>query len=351
MLTKVALLTPYAAPIPGGISSFISGLSKALKNDGCEVSVLSGMGDGDSESNSNLGGGRRFVNRARRALASSKPDVVHAHAHWYTLAAGVSYLKLNPKAQLVFSFHTTTVPFWHRWFSRLLTRANVVTCVSGGQLAELRSELRMGGDLRILRPATELTKADQASQEKFVREHSLEGHFPLLVFAGPLEYPLKVKGVIDLVLSLRTVRREYPTAKLLLVGDGSLRGRVASVAREFGSAVEITGFLTEPRVPISIADLYCHISYQEGLPLSVLEAMSLGRCVVAFPAGGIPEVIDGANGFLVGSGPDAISNAITRLARDSNARIKAGVAARETAARWYTWEARLPQLRSIYGLV
>src|SRR5207249_4763890 len=130
----------------------------------------------------------------------------------------------------------------------------------------------------------------------------LAGFNPILVFAGPLEYPRKVRGVLDLVRSLALVLKTYPASKLLVVGDGSLRNLVSREARSLDGAVEITGFLTEPRVAISVADLYCHISYQESgsPPLSVLEAMSLGRCVLAFPAGGISEVLDGNNGFLVG---------------------------------------------------
>ena len=348
-MSRVALLTPYSAPVPGGISSFLQGLSRALRSDGCDVSVLSGLGLGDTATNSNLGTGRHFVERARKRLAELRPDILHAHAHWYTLAAAASYVRKNRDAHLVFSFHTTTVPRWHRWFTQLLRRADVVTCVSGAQLADLRGRLRIAGDLRILRPATEILDTDPASQKRFREEHHLRDCFPVLVFAGPLEYSLKVAGVVHLVQSLRTVLLEYPSAKLLVVGDGSLRQRVISAAEEFGNAVEVTGFIRAPRVALSVADLYCHISYQEGLPLSVLEAMSLGRCVVAYPAGGLPEVLDGSNGFLVGSGPEAVGAAISRLAKDPGARARAGELARETVVNWYTWEARLPQIRSIYG--
>src|SRR5207245_8621335 len=136
-----------------------------------------------------------------------------------------------------------------------LHQADVVTCVSGTQLAELRRRLRIGGDLRILRPATEILDANPVSQARFREEHHLGNCFPLLVFAGPLEYPLKVAGVVDLVQSLRTLLREYPTAKLLAVGEGSLRQRVMSVAREFGDAVEVTGFIPALRLALSGAEL------------------------------------------------------------------------------------------------
>lgn len=314
------------------------------------MSVLSGLGAGDSPANSNLGTGRGFVANARRRLSELRPDILHAHAHWYTLAAAASYVRSNPHEHIIFSFHTTTVPRWHRWFTQLLRRADVVTFVSGLQLAELRESLRIGGDLRILRPATEILDADPVAQRKFREEHDLANRFPVLVFAGPLEYPLKVKGVADLVQSLRIVLEEFPTAKLLIIGGGSLKHRISSIAHPFGDAVEITGFVDAPRIALSISDIYCHTSYQEGLPLAVLEAMSLGRCVLAYPVGGIPEVIDGSNGLLVGYGPERIAAAISRLAKDPVLRTQTGKAARETVMNWYTWDARLAQIRSIYGL-
>jgi len=344
------LLTPYAPPIPGGISSFVSGLAKGLRGHGHQVVELVGLGQGSTAKTSNLGAGRRYVALARKTLDEVRPEIVHCHAHWYTLAAGVSYLRRNPKAHLVFSFHTTTVPRWERSFTRLLNRANVITFVSGAQLAEIRKRLRIAVDMRILRPATELATVDPEVQREFARKHLLSNRFPVLAFAGPLEYPMKVKGVIDLVSSLQRVRAVFPRVKLLIIGDGSLRDRVASVASGFGDAVEITGFLPDPRPAVSLADVYCHSSYQEGLPLALLEAMALGRCVLAYPAGGIPEVLDGTNGFLVDAGAEAIGLAISRLAGDVDIRSRAGNAARETVAKWYTWEARFPQVNSIYGL-
>ena len=349
-MTRIGLLAPYAPPIPGGISSFVSGLRAALEQRGDEVFLFAGEGNGDRPVHPNLGTGRQYVHQAQRSLDTVRPDVIHCHSHWYTLAAGVRYLAKNPNARLVFSFHTTTLPHLRRLFANLLSKAQVLTFVSSAQLAEIRFALQLGGDLRILRPATRLTTVDPRRVEEWKRSQDLESAFPILAFAGPLEYPRKVAGVVDLVKAFRNIRRRYPRARLLIIGDGSLRSRVEEAGTDLGGAMTVTGFVDDPRVALSCADLYCQISRQEGLPIALLEAMSLGRCVIATRVGGIPEILDDSNGLLVGSEPQDIEKAVYSLLEDPHRRDRFAVGARRTIERSYAWDARLPQIDSIYGL-
>ena len=73
-------------------------------------------------------------------------------------------------------------------------------------------------------------------------------------------------------------------------------------------------------------DVFILPSYTEGLPISILEAMSYRLPVISTPVGGIPEVVrDGENGFLIKPGDkDALHNAIVRLANDEELREKMG---------------------------
>ena len=103
-MTRIGLLAPYAPPIPGGISSFVSGLRDTLAQRGDEVSLFTGEGNGDRPLHSNLGSGRQYVHRAQRSLDTVRPDVIHCHSHWYTLAAGVRYLAKNILEPVVSAF-------------------------------------------------------------------------------------------------------------------------------------------------------------------------------------------------------------------------------------------------------
>jgi len=111
-MKRIALLTPYAPPVAGGISTFVSGLSETLRQRGHEVSLLAGEGDGDKTGHSNLGIRRDYVSRALHRLNEIRPEIIHCHSHWYSLATGVRYLQKNPTVRLVFSFHTTSIPIF-----------------------------------------------------------------------------------------------------------------------------------------------------------------------------------------------------------------------------------------------
>jgi|SRR5438132_1935165 len=349
-MTRIALVAPYAPPVHGGISTFVSGLSHILKENGHEVSTLAGEGRGDRERHSDLGVGRVYASKVFERLEANRPEVVHCHSHWYALAAGVRYCRMNPDARLVFSFHTTSIPFLRSVFARLLANAHVSTFVSAAQLSQLRSVFRLGGDLRVLRPATFGIRIDPAESGHLKDIYNLEGAFPILMFVGPLEYPQKVAGVLDLVQAFAKVRRTYPGARLLIVGDGTLRPRVDAAGAALDGSVTVTGFVDDPRVLLAHADVYCHISRQEGLPTALLEAMSQGCCVIGSRVGGIPEVLDNSNGVVVGPQPTDIERAILSLLEDPSRRKRLGETARRTVSQFYSWEARLPQILNIYGL-
>ncbi len=350
-MTRVAMLTPYSDPVPGGISTVVSGLQALLRDHGNEVYTLAGEGNGDIAEHSNLGSGVAYVRHSLKRLRRLSVDIVHAHAHWYTLMAAIRYRRVNPDVRLVFTFHTSDLSHWAPLFSWLLARADVLTFVSASQLAQLRNVLRLGGDLRILYPGIYFRTLEDGTKEEWMARYGLSGSFPLIVFVGPLDYPLKVQGVVDLVGVTKHLRETYPTAKLLVVGDGKLKNRVLEASRALEDFVTVTGFVSDPSAAFAIGDIYCHMSYQESFGIAVLEAMSMGSCVVVLSNAGVSELVDDSSGIVVGPDPNSVAEAVRKLAADSGARRMLGLQARETVIRHHTWDARWPILRSIYGFV
>jgi len=134
-------------------------------------------------------------------------------------------------------------------------------------------------------------------------------------------------------------------ATLLLAGDGPIRADLQDSARELDA--RFLGYLEDPRDVFAAADVIALPSLTEGLPLAALEALALGRCVVASAVGELPDLLEGGAGVLVPPGePRALSDALSRL-QESGAR--AGIEARAVErARAYGVAAMAGAYASLY---
>jgi glycosyltransferase involved in cell wall biosynthesis len=108
-------------------------------------------------------------------------------------------------------------------------------------------------------------------------------------------------------------------ATLLVAGDGPLRDGLIRAAA--GLDARFLGYVDDARPVFAAADVVALPSLTEGLPLTALEALALGRCLVASAVGELPELLDGGAGVLVPPGDSqALAKALSAL-RDLTVRI------------------------------
>jgi len=148
------------------------------------------------------------------------------------------------------------------------------------------------------------------------------------------------KGQLILVEAMQEISRRHPDAELFLVGDGAMREIVEHRIKSLGleDCVKITGWQTESQVRTQIAAARALVvpSFQEGLPIVIMEAMAVKRTVIATYVAGIPElVLPGENGWLVpaGSVADLVlamdaclqspPETLVRMGEAAHARVKA----------------------------
>ncbi len=136
------------------------------------------------------------------------------------------------------------------------------------------------------------------------------------------------QGLVDAVLRARS---SVPSLQLLVAGDGpALAGlQAAALARDDGDTVRFLGFVGDVAGFLSACDLsVCPTepALGEGFGLSALEAMAVGRPVIATRVGSLPEVVvDGESGLVVApQSVDAMCSALVRLARDDGLRRRLG---------------------------
>lgn len=172
-----------------------------------------------------------------------------------------------------------------------------------------------------------------------------------VTFAG---YVGDRKGAFDLIKAFETVRKVNSRIKLSIYGNGEIE-KARNLVQELGleSCVKIKGWIAsnELREVLKKTDLFILPSYNEGLPMSVLEAMSFGLPVITTPVGGIPELITHrVNGLLVAPGDlEGIAGAVIEIFQDSNLRDNIAKRAYVTVKSRHSRDIVIPRIKEAYA--
>lgn len=151
------------------------------------------------------------------------------------------------------------------------------------------------------------------------------------------------KDHATLLRAARRVVDALPEARLLIVGDGPLRGRLEALAAELGlgDRAIFAGMRSDVDEILRIVDVVVLSSYTvECLPFAVLEGMAAGLPAVCTAIGGLPELVeDGATGYLVPPrDPAGLAERLVEVLRDDARRAGMGDAARRRLEEHFTLE-------------
>ena len=147
-----------------------------------------------------------------------------------------------------------------------------------------------------------------------------------------------VKNFSFLVDCFSEICKERNDVRLTIVGDGVLRTDLETQISELNLAdkVRITGVVSDVENYLADADIYVASSKFEGLPISMLEAMSAGLPVISTNVGGVHEIIeDGENGILVASGDkEQYIKALKQLIYNEDMRIAFAKRSKELSKKY-----------------
>jgi colanic acid/amylovoran biosynthesis glycosyltransferase len=168
------------------------------------------------------------------------------------------------------------------------------------------------------------------------------------------------KGVATTLCAFAIFQKEFPRAELSIAGKGPLQAHLEELAEELGisAKVHFHGFVSQSELKdlYAASHLFIHPSEtppdqnQEGIPNSVLEAMSTGLAVLGTRHGGIPEAVEHGRGGLLVEERDfeALAIAMKGVARSANAFREMGLLGSEFAAANFEQSAQIRQLESFY---
>ncbi|MFZ3382334.1 MAG: glycosyltransferase family 4 protein [Candidatus Methanoperedens sp.] len=162
-----------------------------------------------------------------------------------------------------------------------------------------------------------------------------------ILYTGRLSYR---KGLFDFIECGIELCKRHPDINFKLTGKGPLLDKLKMIIGESGyvDRFEFLGHVDKSRL-IELyqnATIFVLPSHYEGLPTTLLEAMSCGLPVVATAVSGNLDVIDsGKNGIFVPiKSPYKMADAISSLLDDEQKRAKIGAAARKTIEKKFTWD-------------
>lgn len=284
-------------------------------------------------------------------LATGRVALVHAHT-----ASNGSFIRKSAYLAIARAFGVPTVfhlhgaqfhkfadeaasPLMRRWIVETIARSTRVVALSqawGDYLQRLAVEARV----EVIANPVSLPVLNGPFQVESCR----------ILFLGRAD---QRKGVFVLLEALALLKPRWPQLRLAIGGDGNLE-QVRSVAAKhgLGEMVEILGWVSaeEKRHQFSRAQIFVLPSYDEGLPMAMLEAMAQAKPIVVTPVGGIPEAVQHErHGLLVPAGDaHALAVALEHLLESPDLRERIGSGARERVAERFSTDVVLRQVGEMY---
>lgn len=295
-----------------------------------------------------LGNGRNglaTVRAIRSHLKTTAPDIVHAHLP----ITGVLARVLSP-APVIYTEHNvaSSYRFPTKQLNRLTYGRNARTIAVSDAVA-----LSVSGYATPLLIPNGVSVAVTDEERASVRsELGIPDETVLIAHVGNIRPHKGHKNLMEATAILQT---EFSGFLVVSIGGEKYAGdfeRIRAETEQHGISEHFRhlGRREDAISFLAAADVVVNPSDHEGLPLAVLEAMSLGTPVVATAVGGVPSVIEsGRNGVLVPAGdPAALASAIGDVAFDPALRNRLGETARADALAKHGLEAMVHAVENVY---
>jgi glycosyltransferase involved in cell wall biosynthesis len=295
-----------------------------------------------------------------RLLAKERPTIVHTHtskagllARLAAKGAGVPIIVHTPHGHVFFgyfgAFKTKIFILLERLASHITDK--IVALTQREKEDYLLFKITDEEKLAIINSGIDLEKFKQPPfplKRNFKKELGIPENALIVGTVGRL---VPVKGPEFLIEAARRIIPKYPNVFFVFMGDGYLRRDLERKTSEMGirENVIFLGWRNDAPKIISLFDIFVLPSLNEGMGRVLVEAMALGKPIVASNIGGIPDlVIHGKNGFLAPpKNSEELARYIRILLEDRERREKMGLAGKESVSN-FSKEKMVEKIAELY---
>ena len=364
---RVGLVSPYDFASPGGVNDHVRHLARQLRRLGHEARIFAPSSRADvdfdtarfyrigtpisipvNDSVARITLSFHLANQVAAIIAKERFDVLHFHEPLMP-ALPMNMLRMSTTAN-VGTFHAfarSNVGYYYgrRWLEPYLAYLHRGIAVSEPARAFL-NQYFPEFPLRVIPNGIDVN----AFKPGLTPIRHLRDDYVNILFVGRLE---KRKGLGDLLRAYELMQPRMPKSRLIVVGDGPLRGKVESfISRHRLPNVVMAGFVPDTVLPryYASADIFCApATGAESFGIVLLEAMASGLPVVATEVEGYMSVLEpGRDSMTVQpKGWAELGAALIILARDTDLRRRMGAYGHEKARR-YGWESVAAQIVEVY---
>lgn len=365
---KVGLVSPYDFASPGGVNDHVRHLARQLTNMGHQARIFAPASRADVGFDS-----ARFY-RIGTPIAIPANDSVARITLSFHLANRVRAI-VEEEGFDILHFHEPLMPALPMTMLRMSTTANVGTFhafarsnvgyyygrpLLGPYLQHLHSAIAVSEPARLfvtryfpeVQPRVIPNGIDTTVYQRGLTPiRHLRDDLVNILFVGRME---KRKGLGDLLRAYRFMQSRVPRTRLIIVGDGPLRGKVESyVSRHRLPNVVLAGFVPDTVKPryYNSADIFCApATGAESFGVVLLEALASGLPVVATEIPGYMSVLEPGKDSLTVEPKSwrELGASLVVLARDAELRRRMGDYALQKAQR-YSWPAVASEVMNVYN--
>jgi glycosyltransferase involved in cell wall biosynthesis len=357
----------------GGAQTHIAQLAEHMKSLGHQVGVMSHPGGSLESKIQGLGisffpnqflsnsfnvlGGFRAMREIRRVVSEFHPDLISLHSS----AAGFwGRVAIRNSVPTIFTAHgwgfTTGTPFFRKLIAVIAEAivamwCDAVICVSSNDRT-LALRYHIASKKKLVTVHNGVEKLSNPDSVPVLIPDKKE-----LIFVGRLAEPKQPEALLRAYASLPAKLKE--STIVTFIGDGPKRSGLEALAQQIGVESHVRFLGDIPRADIfsyfmnsQTSKMFVLVSCYEGLPRSILEAMSCGLPIISSDVGGVREMVDDTNGILIPRhGSDELVVALKSLLSDPVRMQAMGNASKQKAEAEFTLPMMFEKTLAVYDRV